>query len=164
MPDVCSEDGEGPAIYPVGVLRAGRANGLVFSARVLEGAVPLFEGAPVFVDHPSLLDTGRAGGRSVRDLAGVLTDVRWEPDAGELRGRVRLLSAARWLQGLVAEASERPFFGLSADLWIQREGEEVQEIRRVNSVDIVAYPAAGGRFLSAGPAAAWRERPRLENR
>ena len=149
---------EGPLLLPVTVMRAGVANGLAIPAPVLAGAAAAFEGAPCFVDHPSALDAGRAGGRSVRDLAGCIRDVRYDPAGERLVARLELYETGRWIGGLAAQAAGRPFLGLSADMWAclgtpaQDAGavKEVVRIDRVNSVDVVVNPAAGGRLLPEG--------------
>lgn len=139
------------ARYPVAVLRAGEANGFSIPAEVIRAAAGAFEGAPVFCDHASALDDARPGGRSVRDLAGELHSVRWRPAEGELQAMLALFPGAGWLEELVLAAGGAPWFGLSADIWVEREGREVRRIAGVNSVDIVINPAAGGRFLPGRP-------------
>jgi hypothetical protein len=73
--------------------------------------------------------------------------VRWDEGQQALLGRLRLVSQAAWVGELARELGHEPFFGLSADIWIRREGKEVRAIERTNSVDVVVNPAAGGRFL-----------------
>ena len=138
---------EGGPPHPVVIMAAGTANGLTYGREALAAAEERFEGAPVFVDHATPLDAQRPGGRSVRDLAGCLHAVRWDDAHGELRGSLELYAGADWLQTLIAQGGERPFLGLSADMWVRREGRDVVAIEVVNSVDVVVRPAAGGRFL-----------------
>ena len=142
-------------MLPVTVMRAGVANGLAIPAHVLASATAAFEGVACFVDHPSALDAGRAGGRSVRDLAGCIRDVRYDAGGERLVARLELYETGRWIGGLAEQAAGRPFLGLSADMWARlgpARGErdvakEVVRIERVNSVDVVVNPAAGGRLL-----------------
>ena len=134
----------------VTIIKPGEANGLQYSARLLEDHAMLFDGAPCFADHQSMLDWGRPGGRSIRDLLGVIADVHWNPQAHEIQGRLKLSTSADWAKQLVKEFGDRPdFFGLSADMYILRQRDKVTSIQRVNSVDIVIHPAAGGRFHEA---------------
>ena len=135
-------------LFDVVCIRPGEANGVEFSPGVLQDAVGLFENANVFVDHSGFFDSGR----SVGDLAGVITHVRYQASKG-IAGRLRLMTPSSWLEGFLRQlVSDRerglavPRVGLSADLYIQRKGVNVEEIRRVNSVDIVFDPAAGGSF------------------
>jgi len=132
--------------FEVVCIRPGRANGVKFSVPVLRSAAELFRNASCFVDHTGFL----GGSRSVRDLAGVITEVRYEDGRG-IVGRLRLVSGATWIEGFLRQLVEDraaglpvPNVGLSADLFVSRKGEEVTSIRRVNSVDIVLDPAAGG--------------------
>jgi hypothetical protein len=142
----------------VTLIRPGRsANGVEYPADVLRAAAPLFEGAPAFVDHPSALDQGRAGGRSVRDLAGVYHGAHYAEGVG-IRATLRLLRAAEWLWQLVGEVlrareagQPAPQVGLSADMvvrWVPGRGSERRaiEIVRVHSCDVVVQPSAGGAF------------------
>ncbi|MHB0859639.1 MAG: phage major capsid protein [Anaerolineae bacterium] len=138
-----------PCHVPAVLIRAGTANGLHFSPRVLAGAAAAFEGAPCFVDHAGPADWQRPGGRSVRDLAGRVRQVAWDEARQGLTAVVELARQAAWVRGAVADFGGEGFFGLSADLWLRREGKEVQGIERVHSVDVVVHPAAGGRFLAA---------------
>lgn len=135
-------------VFDVICIRPGKANGVEFSAGVLKDAVNLFENANVFVDHGGMFEFTR----SVRDLAGVITQARYQETKG-ITARLRLMTPSGWLEGflrqLVADRDKGlpvPRVGLSADLYLRRKGGNVEEIRRVNSVDIVFDPAAGGSF------------------
>ncbi len=130
------------------------ANNLLFSSPVLERAAPLFQGAPVFVDHPLPGEALRPGGRSVRDLAGLISNPTWDTTLPAITAKLRLASTATWLQQLINEFADLPhIFGLSPDIWLQREDDRtgspavVLAITSVNSVDIVIRPSAGGRFI-----------------
>ncbi len=92
----------GPTLEVV-IIRPGVANGLRFSADVLAAARARFEGAPCFCDHAGPLDRGRAGGRSVRDLVGVISEVHWDAARGELRGRLNLARHAAWVADMAQE-------------------------------------------------------------
>jgi len=142
-------------LWEVVLLAAGPANGLLFGGQALANAAPLFAGRPVYVDHALPLEATRPGGRSVRDLAGRIVSARWDGRAGLLRGRVALLPGALWLAELARSLGDADWFGLSADLWLERERAAappgtalpVRRIVHVNSVDVVVNPAAGGRFV-----------------
>ncbi|MFO7697712.1 MAG: hypothetical protein R6X16_11235 [Anaerolineae bacterium] len=145
-----------PALEVV-ILAEGVANDLHFGAGVLAHAADRFAGVPVFVDHATPADMRRPGGRSVRDLAGILQEAHWDPEARCIRGRLSLARSVGWLRALIADFAPYPsLFGLSADLWLRRiesdtPPREVSGIEEVNSVDIVVRPAAGGRFLAETP-------------
>jgi len=161
----------------VTIIRPGRSeNGWEYPSEVLKRSLPLWEGATAFCDHPSAVDEGRAGGRSVRDIVGVYVGAHWHeakhPDGhvpssradtgpaptGEqgVRATLRFYPNAAWLYDLVAAALDdrqagRPTadIGISADMLVTLAGvgtRQVAEIRKVNSADVVFRPAAGGRF------------------
>ncbi|MGI6375217.1 MAG: hypothetical protein ACOX3S_04330 [Anaerolineae bacterium] len=145
-----------PHLWDVVLLAAGPANGLLFDGQALANAAPLFTGRPVYIDHALPAEEARPGGRSVRDLAGRIVSARWDGRLGLLRGRVALLPAHAWLADLARRLGDADWFGLSADLWLERQPEaqtprglalQVRRIVRVNSVDVVMNPAAGGRFV-----------------
>jgi hypothetical protein len=131
-------------------ISAGIGNGWSFSAQVLERSLPMWNGVESFIDHAVALP-------SVRDLAGICSDARWD----ELNKGVRLTlnpcgPAAKVLTDLAQEICEmktpRPKVGFSADLLFSASGDTVTQIEKVFSVDLVTYPARGGSFLHVQPA------------
>lgn len=149
----------GPRGFEVICMRGGRANGLLYPATVLRRSVEegLWEGTTVFANHPGMADAGRAGGRAIEDVVGVLSDVRWTGQAiigcltcnGPKAGLV--VDLAREVLSAQADGRPAPNIGLSADMYVEkRPGQsEVVHIVRVNSLDVVYNPAAGGAFLRA---------------
>ena len=134
------------------IIRAGKANGLQFSPALLSTSASRFDSVPVFIDHAGFNDRHRAGGRSIRDLVGVVGEPAWHAEGREIRARLQLAQLGEWVRKLIDAFAARPhLFGLSADMWITRDGERVIAIETVNSVDIVVNPAAGGRFLTNRP-------------
>jgi hypothetical protein len=131
-------------------------NGLTYSRPVLAAAVPVFEGAAAFIDHPTALDHTRAGKRSLRDLAGVYEAVHLDGDA--LRATLRLYKGADWAYDLVKEAitdraagRHAPDIGISADMRVRRhlgpnQTWVVEAITQAVSADLVFQPSAGGSF------------------
>lgn len=146
-----------PRTFEVICIRAGEANGLVYAPSVLRRSVEegLWEGVTVFANHAGPLDHGRPGGRAIEDVVGVLTEVRWAGQAvtGCLTCRGPKADLVIRLAEEVLAAQERgevgPNIGLSADLYVERHygAREVSRIVRVNSLDVVYNPAAGGAFL-----------------
>jgi hypothetical protein len=59
--------------FDVLAITAGDGNGWQFSEAVLQESLPLWDGTTCFVDHGSWF-----GGRSVKDIAGVMTNPRWD--------------------------------------------------------------------------------------
>lgn len=156
---------EGTKVQVV-IIRPGLSeNGLEYRPDVLRRSVRLWEGASAFLDHPTAIDMSRAGGRSVRDLAGYYSSVSYEEGAG-VKATLRLLDGTQAGDSaidLVKQVLETrdaggagPNVGISADMIVRKRplGQmtngkttwEVQEVMKVNSADIVVNPSAGGYF------------------
>ena len=159
------EAAEGTKVQVV-IIRPGLSeNGLEYRPDVLRSSVRLWEGASAFLDHPTAIDMSRAGGRSVRDLAGYYSSVKYEEGVG-VKATLTLLDgtqAGDSAVDLVNQVLETrvageagPNVGISADMIVRKRplGQmtngktmwEVQEIMKVNSADIVVNPSAGGYF------------------
>jgi hypothetical protein len=145
--------------YAVTLIKAGPTlHRWRFPAPVLQSAAARFQGCACFVDHAGFFQENA----SIKDLAGVITDVSWDADVspqGALTGRLALnrTPAANWLEALLDQIiSDReeglpvPNVGLSADLYaayyLDGDTRVATQIRRVQSVDVVFDPAAGGAF------------------
>lgn len=145
---------DGGRRFAVQIIKAGRSKNLRdYPQQVLEAAAPLYEGAQVFDGHRSD-DQMRTS--AVAGLVGYLTGVT--SSARGLEGELTVLpSAARVAEAFDAalslESRSEPLVGLSHDVMarfrtVQEGGQtihEATEITSVNSVDVVAVPAAGGR-------------------
>ncbi|HEV3312611.1 MAG TPA: Mu-like prophage major head subunit gpT family protein [Chloroflexota bacterium] len=144
----------GGHVVEVTVIRAGTSNnGNHYPDESLRQAVGLFEGARAFADHQAPRDAGQP--RSVRDLVGHYRRPRFEPApaGGRVRADLHLLPGQDWLWGIIQEAQSHPdLCGLSIDAKGEvktaqvggRAVRLVESIRKVNSIDIVSRPAAGG--------------------
>ena len=138
-------DKQSIATYPYGVLRA---------------AVSLYEGARVFaLTQGQHANPSNPYGKSVRDLVGWMSDVKATDNA--LEGTLNIIKSASWLRDMLVDIFERgksDLIGLSHDILASTEPESapirVKEIIRVDSVDIVYDPIAGGKFLRMAAAAA----------
>jgi len=135
--------------YDVVAITAGEGNGWQFSSSALRESVSLWEGVETFIDHGV-----NWGGRSVRDLAGVCTEARFDEALQGIRVRLRPFGpSAQLLEAIGREWLDvegvKPRIGFSADLLFSGKGKEVQQIVRVFSVDLVYRPARGGAFLRA---------------
>lgn len=96
-----------------------------YSKEALQSAVPVFEGAKIYADHPSALDEQTRPERTVRDILGNFEDVHLEEgDGGQtmLVGSVNILAddSYRWARSLMEHAVEfskkypdKDFIGLS---------------------------------------------------
>ena len=140
------------------VIRAGTSlNGNHYSDAALREAVPLFVGARVFVKGDEEHTTGK--GKDFRNLIGRLSAPRFvegkTPDTGEVRATLELIEPDGAIGTKLAEAYARgmsDLFGLSIDAvgktaTVMREGKRVRvatKFTKVNSVDLIVEPGAGG--------------------
>ncbi len=147
-------------IIEAGPDKQGNAN---YSLDVLKAAVPVYEGSRVFALSQGQHDNPRNPyGKSVRDLVGWLSDVA--PNATGLEGTLNILKSAAWLRDMITDAwnrGKKDIVGLSHDVMakvspVRGAGpRQVEKIIKVDSVDVVYDPIAGGKFLrmaAASPA------------
>jgi len=132
--------------FEILAISAGQGNGWQFPPQALRASLALWDGLPCFIDHSF-------GGRSVRDLAGVVYAPQWDEEAQGIRLRLRPLGPSadilrRLGQEMLAEMP-KPQVGFSADVQFTALGKEVQTILKVYSLDVVVNPARGGAFLRA---------------
>jgi len=142
----------------VTLIRAGVSlNGNVYTDAALQDAVPLFEGVRVFVKSDA--EHSQGSGKDVRNLIGGIYGARFvagaEPDAGSIVGTLRPIDPTDAVVTKMVEAVRRGMqglMGLSIDAHArtkreQRGGKSVrvaQKFVRVNSVDLIVEPGAGG--------------------
>lgn len=143
----------------VALLGPESRNGYRYTLEAMQEAVPLYEGRPVFIDHPdggaavSAAGCGRDARapevrRSLRDYAGRVLQPRFE--SNRIRADLQLLGPhASWLMNLIESAPSD--IGMSHVVLARRgkTGDEVEHIERVLSVDIVAFPATTQSFREA---------------
>ena len=143
------------------VMRAGlSANGNFYPDAVLREAVPLFEGARVF--NKSDIQHVKGEGKAFNQLIGGLSGVRFAeggaPDLGEIVAVLTLIEPAGDVAVKLREAAARGLsglFGFSIDAdgsakTQMREGRKVRvatSITKVQSVDLIVEPAAGGELI-----------------
>lgn len=149
--------------WEVVVIQSGMsANRNFYGRQVLESAIQKYEKARIYLDHVS--EPARFG-RSTKDLAGFLKDVRPVMLAQEAGGEPVFAIAATAVVTKKAireelleawEAGEPSLYGLSHDVkasgkvYQHTDGEpavRVDAIQKVESVDFVTNPAAGGRVM-----------------
>jgi hypothetical protein len=134
--------------FEILAITAGVANGWEFPAEVLRESLALWEGVNCFVDHS-------LSARSVRDIAGVLRDTRWDEEVSGVRAELTSFGpSAKVLAEIgrqVLEASDEPAVrvGFSADILFKGKAGKVEKILKIYSVDLVYNPARGGIFLRA---------------
>lgn len=146
--------------FRVRIIRAGlSANGNFYSDAVLREAAPLFENTRVFVkpDEVHL----KSGGKDPRNVLGRIVEARFVPgvgrDQGEVQGVFEALSPADDMVVKLRESVRRKMgglFGFSIDARGVHAvkprtggGRDVGKISKVNSVDLIVDPSAGGAVL-----------------
>lgn len=148
--------------FRVRIVGAGLSgNGRYYPDAVLRKAVPLFEGARVFVKSDGEHLVG--AGKDFRNLVGRITGVKFiagqGTDTGELQGILEMIESAGPVAAKLKEAWDKGMsglFGLSIDAagtaTPARVGGQavrmVKDIAKVNSVDLIVEPAAGGQVLN----------------
>jgi hypothetical protein len=149
--------------FRVRIIRAGLSgNGNYYPDAVLREAAPRFEGARVIVKADDVHLASK--GKDPRAIIGALSDVAFVEaagrvaDAGELIGTLTLIDPSEPFSVKLTEAVGRGMghlFGLSIDARGKvrkatvggRPVVEAVSITKVNSVDVIVEPGAGGAVL-----------------
>jgi hypothetical protein len=133
-------------VFEVLCITAGNGNGWEFPAEVLKASLALWEGAHCFIDHAWF-------SRSLRDLAGQVADPVWDEDAQGIRATLKAFGPGGEVLTAfgreIVQETNPPRVGFSADVLFTANGKKVQQILRVQSLDLVYNPARGGAFLRA---------------
>lgn len=155
--------------YPVKVIQPGWGSSGYYSETVLAASAQLFEGAQMFWNHPKSSDNYERPERDLRDLAGVLTNVRYEEanaNGAGIYGDAIVFEPFREALNEIG-----PYIGVSIRAGGKvHEGEAegragllVEEINLVQSVDFVTRAGAGGKVLAQFAEAARSPYNVLEN-
>lgn len=155
-------------VWEAVLVRAGLSkNDRFYPDAVLREAAPLFEGRPIFAKGD--IQHLKGEGKDVRNIIGYVSNARFvegaAPDTGYLAGTVTFLSAASALPETIREAWDRgkkDLVGLSIDATgkartVMRESRKVKmaaSIDKVDSVDLIVDPGAGGGLVRMVEAAA----------
>lgn len=152
---VKSAEGDKPARYLVRVIKSGLSgNGVVYPAAVLREAAPLFNGVRVFAksDDEHLASKGK----DFRQLVGRLTSAKFveaKDGGGEIQAVLDVLESSD-VSAKLREAVSRgmtDLFGLSIDASgpAKKSGRflEAVKFRKINSVDLIIEPGAGGQLI-----------------
>jgi hypothetical protein len=148
-------DGDKPSRYLVRVIQAGVSlNGVDYPAKVLREAAPLFDGVRVMVKPDA--EHLKGGGKDLRQLVGRLGNAKFVETAGgggEIQAEMDVLDSSS-IAGQLREAVERgmtDLFGLSIDASgaskTKGKFREATRITKVDSVDLIIEPGAGGRVI-----------------
>lgn len=161
-------------IWDIVIIEEGLSgNGVNYPFEVLKEAKDLYEGAPVkcygfkgaHLDHlpDTIKDTLEVIGKTVtQNIVGFLKNVKAgklpDSDKRGLTARFHITASGDWLAKTMKEAFDegiKDFLGFSHDVKGEmkatvKDGNYIKEaisIKRVDSVDVVTRPAAGGRYL-----------------
>lgn len=149
-------------VWEIVVIKAGVSeNGVEYSPQLLKESVAKYEGAQVYIDHPTEPELrARRGNRSLEELAGYLKDVRYESDSLIANFHINKTGKLEWLRDLMKTAVEenKALFGFSHNItYAEGKAEQkvvngrritsLKEILAVTSVDVVTRPSAGGEVL-----------------
>ena len=144
--------------WEVILIRPGTSkNGNYYPPEVLMAAAPLFEGVRAFADHATQEERRSRPERSIRDVVGWFDSIRFAEGDGVL-ARFHILESADWLRRMVLDAFQAgraDLIGFSIDAEGRTATKRingtpvrwVEGIERVNSVDVVTRPAAGGQLV-----------------
>ncbi|URX63260.1 hypothetical protein KR767_04105 [Luteibacter anthropi] len=146
-------DDDKPSRYLVRVIRAGTSlNNVTYPREVLREAAPLFDGVRVFVKSDA--EHIKGGGKDFRQLVGKLSDPKFiEAGSGEIQATLDVLEssdvAAKLREAVARDMTD--LFGLSIDASgkSKKSGRfrEAISLTKVDSVDLIIEPGAGGQFI-----------------
>lgn len=131
-------DIDGDTIKAVKIIGVKSKNGWSYPPEVLKEAMPLYEGSPVFIEHPDEREKSR-GHRQLADHFGSLESIRGNGQGLFADLKVRM---AHPLATAVLEAAPTARFGLSHNALVDlnEDKSRVLKIVQVNSVDLVDKP------------------------
>ncbi len=133
---------QGNVILGVKIVGVESSNGYTYPVPVLKAAMPLYENAPVFVEHPNGAEK-RRGSRQLVDHFGTLQNIRQKHNGKGLYGDLHVKASHPMAEAILEEAAGAARFGLShnAIVGMNEAQTEVTEIFEVNSVDLTDKPA-----------------------
>jgi len=158
------------------LVRAGKSkNKTFYPDAVLREAAPLYEGARIFAKPDA--EHRKGVEPDVNKLVGWISGARFvegaQPDTGYLAGRVNIAAGAAKLRDTITDAwkrGKRDLVALSHDVYgtaekAMREGVRyARSITKVNSVDLIVEPGAGGGLVRLIEAAADTENDTMKKR
>ena len=171
-----AKDGEGK-VWDAVLVRSGVSmNGTFYPDAVLREAAPLFEGARVFAKAD--LEHIKGEGKSVEKIVGWISGARFvegrATDTGHVAGQLNFAAGAARLRETIADAwqrGKRDLVGLSIDAVGRAKAAArgaakrvAQSITKVNSVDLIVEPSAGGALVRLVEAADPKEQDDMKLR
>jgi hypothetical protein len=135
-------------LHNVALLGPESRNGYTYTFDAMQAAAPLYDGRPVFVNHPK-----GAGpmDRDLHDYVGTIAAPRFEN--GRIRADIQMVGPnVGWVTELAQ--ADPGNIGMSHVVVARRAGNSdgpdmIESIEQVLSVDIVAYPATTGSFAES---------------
>jgi hypothetical protein len=132
--------------YEILCIHPSQANGWRFSEDVLKNAVKYFDDVECFADHNVM-------GESVHDLAGVFYNPRWDESRPGIVADLRPAGPAAdllrmYADEMLSDEDHHPNMGFSPVIIFTAKGEDVENILRVRSVDMVINPAFKTKFIA----------------
>lgn len=156
-----AQDGGSSGKWLIRIIKAGKSgNNNYYSDAVLREALPLFEGARVFLKTDTEHIKGE--GKAVANLVGRLTEAKFNAyrtiDTGDITAVLEFIEPEGGVSVKVREAYKRgmkDLFGFSIDATAKakntiRDGVAVREatkLTKVHSVDLIVEPGAGGQLI-----------------
>ena len=143
-------DRDAGIIRGVSLLSPVSKNGRKYSEASINDAKSLYENTRYYVDHPTISETkDRMGVRSVRDLAGMISNVRSEGTYPEIkvRGDIQLLKGTPITESILSIAEQMPMMAgnshrVMASVKRGADGiDMVDRIERVMGMELVTDPA-----------------------
>lgn len=139
-----SIDKENWLVRNIALVGGTSRNGYTYSESALRGSVQSYAGKPVFLDHSD--NPNRPQERSTRDLVGSILNPVFVD--GRIRGDIHVLKTESGKTFLNLLEIESPGIGMSHVVKARRsaDGQQVEEIVEVISVDAVVNPATTSTF------------------
>lgn len=145
-------DEAGSGVYEVKAIAAGRGSSGYYGADMLERAAHLFDNVQMFWNHPSADEEANRPERSLRDLAGIFTNARYDtaPDGPGVYGIARVFAPFREAVREMAPYIGLSIYGFGTSEPGEVDGEPVDMVtlEEIRSVDFVTLPGAGGKVLA----------------
>jgi len=141
-------------LWDVTLIKAGLSqNGFLYTPELLQGSLHLFENLRCYDSHLTDDEMAKNPVRKVGDLLGWFDNVRWNSERRAVEATFHV--AAQWLKDLLLNLHQehrQDLVGFSIDSFVESspralEGQlirVVDKLVKLNSVDLVTQPAAGG--------------------
>lgn len=155
--EALAADASKPARYLVRVIRSGVSlNSVDYPASVLREAAPLFDRVRVFAKSDNDHLAGKRAGKDFRQLIGRLVEPKFveaKSGGGEIQAILEVLEtadvAAKLREAVTHDMTD--LFGLSIDASgaskVRGKFREATKLLKVDSVDLIIEPGAGGQII-----------------